>query len=611
MFSPTCSMLFGYKYINIIKKRKYKKNEQKGENGGEKDGINDELKESINVAAKEGISVGAKEGISVGAKECINVEVEEGINVGVEGSNDMVQEQLEDDVHEKKIKQEKHMTKKKQKVCDDKKGKDANVRKNNKKQDYNTNFESINSASNKNNMLLPEIIQNEETCEEKIEHIKVEKGKKEGNVNNYSDKDKKINKANNAKKKVNENKKEKQNVQELDHHANDKKEKVKKKSSNTMRKKDNIKTDDSSLKIESTIYPEQVIKEEADDEIVVEKELDSEKANEKEADHEKVGNEKIEEIVVDEKADDGNADDGNADDGNADDGNADEGNADNENAYDEKQEDKNQDEKKQDDKKQDDKKQDEKKQDEKKQDDEKVDDEEKGRNGKKIKKKMNKNDELNKGKQAKVTLCESEAKEKIFKYMKQTNRPYSVVNVYDNLHGSISKNSVQKLMDELSVENKLQCKEYGKAKVYLINQKEFKSLNMEEINKLKKDIERIKEETEIAKNNYNNFVKKRKKLIQDLELIKNTDKYKKSLQQIEEEINIYEETNRNCKLTVEEIELIKRKHGYLHSTWLKRKNLCIEIIKCIASLTEKDTQGVIYHLGIDVDEDVIPYDLYF
>ncbi|KEG01453.1 Tat binding protein 1(TBP-1)-interacting protein, putative [Plasmodium vinckei vinckei] len=226
-------------------------------------------------------------------------------------------------------------------------------------------------------------------------------------------------------------------------------------------------------------------------------------------------------------------------------------------------------------------------------------------------KKINKKEELNKGKPIKIVLSDTDAKEKIYKYMRQTNRPYSVINVYDNLHGMISKNSVQKIMDELSIENKLQCKEYGKAKIYLINQKEFESLNVEEINKLKNSIEVVKGEVELAKNYYNDLLKKKKKLIEDLDLIKNVNEYKKTLLQIEDEIHIYEEANKNCKISIDEIDTIKNNHGYLHSVWFKRKKLCIEIIKCIASLTEKDTQGVIYHLGIDTDEDVIPLNLYF
>ncbi|KJP88250.1 hypothetical protein AK88_02031 [Plasmodium fragile] len=226
------------------------------------------------------------------------------------------------------------------------------------------------------------------------------------------------------------------------------------------------------------------------------------------------------------------------------------------------------------------------------------------------KKTATKNEAANKPKGAEVTLSEEETKEKIYKYMKQTNRPYSVINVYDNLHGTISKNVVQKLMDELSTEKKLQCKEYGKAKVYLVNQREFKSLNVNEMRKLKNDIEIMRQQTEVAKNDLNHFVKIKKKFMQDLELVENMHKYKKDFQLVEEEIKVYEEANKTCKLTADEIDLIKKRHGYLHAMWLKRKSLCVEIIKCLATVTDKDAKGVMFHLGIDVDEDVVPLSLY-
>jgi len=53
--------------------------------------------------------------------------------------------------------------------------------------------------------------------------------------------------------------------------------------------------------------------------------------------------------------------------------------------------------------------------------------------------------------------------------MEKQNRPYSVQNVIDNLHGRIKKVQAQKILDELSDDKILVCKEYGKAKIYLIN----------------------------------------------------------------------------------------------------------------------------------------------
>lgn len=81
-----------------------------------------------------------------------------------------------------------------------------------------------------------------------------------------------------------------------------------------------------------------------------------------------------------------------------------------------------------------------------------------------------------------------DAGEAIFNYMKEQNRPYSVQNVVDNLHNVYSKRQVTDEMDRLAVEGKFVCKEYGKQKVYLIDQSDCKELNKEEMEALDKMI---------------------------------------------------------------------------------------------------------------------------
>lgn len=50
----------------------------------------------------------------------------------------------------------------------------------------------------------------------------------------------------------------------------------------------------------------------------------------------------------------------------------------------------------------------------------------------------------------------------IKEYMLKANRPYSHLNVYDNLHGVVKKPSVPKILNQLSDEGILQQKDFGK-----------------------------------------------------------------------------------------------------------------------------------------------------
>ena len=57
-------------------------------------------------------------------------------------------------------------------------------------------------------------------------------------------------------------------------------------------------------------------------------------------------------------------------------------------------------------------------------------------------------------------------------YMKQQNRPYSAIQVHDNLHKRIQKPTVERCLATLAEDGGgLRCKEYGKAKIYFIDQK--------------------------------------------------------------------------------------------------------------------------------------------
>jgi predicted transcriptional regulator len=54
--------------------------------------------------------------------------------------------------------------------------------------------------------------------------------------------------------------------------------------------------------------------------------------------------------------------------------------------------------------------------------------------------------------------------------MLKQNRPYSLQNVLDNMHGAVPRKICQTVLDRLVDEKVLQSKDYGKARIYLANQ---------------------------------------------------------------------------------------------------------------------------------------------
>ena len=70
-------------------------------------------------------------------------------------------------------------------------------------------------------------------------------------------------------------------------------------------------------------------------------------------------------------------------------------------------------------------------------------------------------------------MNEQEAHTAVSEYMQSQNRPYSLQNVMDNLHGRIPRKICEKVLDDLTKESHLVCKEFGKAKIYMPNQDNF------------------------------------------------------------------------------------------------------------------------------------------
>ena len=85
-----------------------------------------------------------------------------------------------------------------------------------------------------------------------------------------------------------------------------------------------------------------------------------------------------------------------------------------------------------------------------------------------------------------------EAKAAIQQYMKAHNRPYSIQNVMDNMHGRVPRKICQDVLDELVAEKHLTEKEYGKAKIYLANQDNFPETKQEDLNELDVKVNEMK-----------------------------------------------------------------------------------------------------------------------
>ncbi|CAH1399648.1 unnamed protein product [Nezara viridula] len=84
--------------------------------------------------------------------------------------------------------------------------------------------------------------------------------------------------------------------------------------------------------------------------------------------------------------------------------------------------------------------------------------------------------------------------EAVLKYLQSTNRPYSVNDIFQNLHNAFSKNVIQKSLDELAEKGSIKEKVYGKQKIYCVIQTTEDVGNEDELFELNELIEKKSKE---------------------------------------------------------------------------------------------------------------------
>ena len=81
----------------------------------------------------------------------------------------------------------------------------------------------------------------------------------------------------------------------------------------------------------------------------------------------------------------------------------------------------------------------------------------------------------------KLPFTDGEAEQVLAKFMETQNRPYGVQDLLNNFQHQLTRPQCLRVVEILTESSILTCKEYGKAKVYLINQDLFPETNNEQL----------------------------------------------------------------------------------------------------------------------------------
>ncbi|KAL4158901.1 hypothetical protein PRNP1_004675 [Phytophthora ramorum] len=198
-----------------------------------------------------------------------------------------------------------------------------------------------------------------------------------------------------------------------------------------------------------------------------------------------------------------------------------------------------------------------------------------------------------------------EAEAAVLDYMRKTNRPYSLLNVFENMHRAIAKPSLTKLLDNLVVKEELASKTYGKAKIYYMNQNnlpvpsEAECLALEEqIKVVTADCTATEQELKGAEATLSGITSQ----------ISNAD-LDAALKQLDEEAAILEKKvetlDRPDRVPVSpgRKDALKRKFTKYRTAWVARKRIAMDGVNQIADGMEKKPKAVLDLVGVETDEE--------
>lgn len=189
--------------------------------------------------------------------------------------------------------------------------------------------------------------------------------------------------------------------------------------------------------------------------------------------------------------------------------------------------------------------------------------------------------------------------------MRQQNRPYTPLVVYENLHHAIKKPALQRLMDELVEEGALQVKEFKKTKLYMAKQDVNETVDQGELDQLASEEGDLKEKLAQQKS-------KNAKLQAAITALQNEPSDEglaallKQYQKKVDELNAKLARTKGSKaplVTKDQVNKVQTQFNNMLSAWRKRKRAAMDMIDAMCG-EEGEPKAVIERFNLETDEDV-------
>lgn len=197
-----------------------------------------------------------------------------------------------------------------------------------------------------------------------------------------------------------------------------------------------------------------------------------------------------------------------------------------------------------------------------------------------------------------------ECTEKVRRYMEQQNRPYSVNDVFMNLHKEVGKTAVQKALDQLTAEGSVREKTYGKQKVYVFSQDQFPPLDKSQL----QEMDRKTAELAATLKEKEKQLSESEAQLKQLMSTPTTQEALTRATQIEKEVSRLQQklsdlTENRVLVSKEERDKVVKENEAMTKQWRKRKRIAMDILDAILEGYPHPKAQLYEEIGIETDQE--------
>lgn len=199
---------------------------------------------------------------------------------------------------------------------------------------------------------------------------------------------------------------------------------------------------------------------------------------------------------------------------------------------------------------------------------------------------------------------DAEAETALLHYLIKENRPYSAVDIFNNLHREYGKTAVTRALENLAQEGKIKEKVYGKQKVYLADQSHFADVDETELKEMDAEIVELAQKLKSTQA----IVRSQEEEIRSLESSLTTNEAVSQLTELTKECDVLQQRLSQMKsaenvVSPEEKEKIYKQNKKLLQEWRKRKRMAMNILNAVLENYPNTKKELYEEIGIETDED--------